>query len=103
MCSCGADHRQPLLQCVLQICVCKACRDLQGDAAADGEFMTIAAASSSAGSTAAVFAPIAAASGRRRLLQTTNDEVGLLALAWHGRVCRCEQDWAVAGSNGFRV
>jgi Mrp family chromosome partitioning ATPase len=59
--------------------MCEACRTLQGDAAADGEFMTIAAAAASSGAAAATFAPMLAASGarrRRQLLATTNDEVG---------------------------
>ena len=57
-----------------QLCMCKSCRDLQGDAAADGEFTTIAAAATSSGANAAVFAPINAAS-RRRLTAASNDEV----------------------------
>lgn len=61
-----------------QVCVCAACRALQGDAAADGEFMTIAAAASSAGAAAALFAPMGASGGaaHRRLLAASNDEVG---------------------------
>jgi hypothetical protein len=61
-----------------QVCTCKACHALQGDAAADGEFMTIAAAAASSGAAAATFAPIAAGGARRRrqLMAATNDEVG---------------------------
>ncbi|GBF96992.1 polycystin cation channel family [Raphidocelis subcapitata] len=75
LCDCGVDG------CAVgQICTCTACRQLRGDASADGEFTTVAAAATSSGALAALFAPMAAAGGRRRLMAATNDDV-LAALA----------------------
>lgn len=78
LCSCGSSGCAPG-----EVCVCAACRALQGDAAADGEFVTIAAAVTSSGGTAALFAPVGGSGGgggggssaRRRLLEASNDEV----------------------------
>ena len=106
LCSCGAAG------CGAgEVCVCRACAALQGDAAADGEFMTIAAAASSSGAAAAaaaMFAPVGAggASGggggsgaHRRLLAASNDEViaELAAVSTKVDALRSAQDAAAAG------
>lgn len=78
-----------------EVCTCAACRALQSDAAADGEFMTIAAAASSAGAAAALFAPMGGAGGaRRRLAQASNEEVIAQLAAVSGKVdsLRAAQD-----------
>ncbi|KAI8467677.1 MAG: hypothetical protein J3K34DRAFT_480735 [Monoraphidium minutum] len=88
-----------------EVCSCQACRALQGDAAADGEFMTIAAAAASSGSTAAIFAPInAGGAGRRRLAATSNDEVIAQLALVSGKVdgLRAAQDAIAATVDGLR-